>query len=114
MQKRYSILCISTLIQGNGCVQDWLLHSRGFFFLFNVDVDTVDLYILIGADHNVFHTANDPGFDQVAAGGIYLDDHIRGLDLKMLVVNDVFGMQIRFKAKNLVIIHAELGQPIWS
>ena len=30
----------------------------------------------------------------------------------MLVVNDVFGMQIRFKAKNLVVIHAELGQPI--
>ena len=84
------------------------LDSRRFFLFCNVDIDTVDFHILIGTDQDIFDTTDDAGLNQIAAGGIALDDHIRGLDLKVLVVDDILGMQVSFKAKDLVIIHAEL------
>ena len=75
-----------------------------------MDADAVDLYVFIGADHDVFDAADDPGLDQVTSGGVYLDGDIRGFDFKTLVVNDVLGVQVRFKAEGLIVIHAELGQ----
>ena len=62
---------------------------RGKFFLFDMNGHTVDFHIFVGADHNILNTADNPGLNEVAPGGIHLDDHIRGLDLKMLVVDDV-------------------------
>ena len=54
-----------------------------------MDADTVNFHIFIGANQNVLHTTDDPGLDEVGPGGIHLNDHIRGLYLEMLVVDDV-------------------------
>ena len=75
-----------------------------------MDADPVDLYVFVGADHDVLDPANHPGLNQVAAGGVHLNGHIRGLDFKALVIDDVLRMQVRFKTEGLVVVHAELGQ----
>ena len=75
-----------------------------------MDADAIDLHVFIGADHDILHAADDPGLDEIAPGGVYLDGYIRGLDFKALAVDDVLGVQVCLKAEGLVIIHAELGQ----
>ena len=87
-------------------VQGVILY-RCRFFLSDMDIHTVDFHILVGADHDILHTADNTGFDQVTSGRVYLDHHIRCLDLKLLAVDDILGMQVSFKAENFVVIHAE-------
>ena len=74
-----------------------------------MDADTVDLYIFIGADYNVFDSANDPGLDEIRSLRGDPDGNIRGLDFKMAIVDNVLGVQFRLIAKYIVKFHAELG-----
>ena len=89
-------------------VQGIFLYRSCFLFR-DIDIHTIDFHILIGTDEDIFHTADDSCLNEVTAGGITLDDHIRCLNLKMLVINDILRMQVGFKTKNFIIVHTELG-----
>ena len=68
------------------------------------------LHSFVSGDQDVLDAADDPGLDQIRPVGRDLDGHIRGLDLKTFIIDDILRMQIRFKAKYFIVIHAELCQ----
>ena len=59
-----------------------------------MDIDSVDLYALIGADQDISGTVDHLGADEIAALGIDLDGYIGSLQLKLTAVQQVLGMHL--------------------
>lgn len=49
----------------NFCCFLIVLRLTLFLALADMDVDTVDLDVFIGANHQIFDTADDPGLDEI-------------------------------------------------
>ena len=84
------------------------------FFVFNLNGHAVDFHILIGADQDVLHTADDPGLDQIRPIRGHLDGNVGGLDFETTVVDDIFRMQVRLKTEGRIIVDAELGNMLFG
>ena len=77
-----------------------------------MNVDTIDFYVLVCADQNVLHPADHTGLNQVRTVRRHFDGYIGCLNLKALVVDDVFRVQIYLKTESLVVINAEFRNMI--
>ena len=72
-----------------------------------MDVYTIDFHILFRIDENILNAANDPGLNQITAVRCHLYRYIRGINFKLTVIDDILGMQLRFKTEVLIIFYTK-------
>ena len=72
--------------------------------------DPIDLDGAVKRDDKALTTVDDARLDQVGALGLYLDDHVRRLDLKALCLHHVAHEQLCILTGGFLIVLLEVGE----
>lgn len=84
------------------------MDSRLLCFLFDVDMDTVDLNAFVSPYNNIFCSIDDSGLDEIPALGADLDSNVRGLHLDFFVIDDIFRAELHILAECLIIFFCKV------